>query len=62
LLGWLNKENGMGMYIVTVKRMQVWNIEVEADDRDSAIEKAENEADHESPHDDYAYETRVKLK
>lgn len=52
----------METYRVTVKRMQVWYLEIEADSREEAIEKGQNEAEHESPHDDYAYETNARLK
>jgi hypothetical protein len=52
----------MPIYTVTVQRMQVWNLEVEADNAESAKEKAEHEASHEEAHDDYAYQTRAKEK
>lgn len=40
-----------------VIRQQAWDIEVEAEDREEAKDKADAEALTMPPHDDYAYET-----
>ena len=47
-------------YRVTVKRMQVWHLDVEAADIETARDKADDLACDEPPHDDYAYETTAK--
>lgn len=50
----------MTTYRCTVKRMQVWYIEVEADTREQAKEKAEHAACLERPDDDYSYDTKAE--
>lgn len=49
-------------YLCTVKRMQVWRIEVEADNAEAAKAIADTLAWDEPVADDYAYETTATLK
>lgn len=50
----------MKTYAVTVKRMQVWRLEVEAADADEAKDRADAMAADEPIADDYAYSTDAK--
>jgi hypothetical protein len=45
------------MFRCRVVRKQVWSFDVEADDYETAKDKADQMACHEEAHDDYAYET-----
>lgn len=47
----------MTTYLCTVKRMQVWRIEVKADNPEAAKDLADALAFDEPIQDDYAYET-----